>query len=116
MNKVTGENLKNLRKKRNITQLRLATEIGLSQEAISSFESNGTNMKLEYLIKIADFLNTTVDYILERTSNDAPLEEVINKIADQNQNELLNNYIQLNNYQRKDLVWYSEALKNKKDQ
>ena len=116
MNKITGEILRKLRKKRNITQLRLATEIGISQEAISSFESKGTNIKLVYLNKIADFLNTTVDYILERTNNDAPLQEVINQIVDKNQNELLNNYVQLNNYQRKDLVWYSEALKNKKDQ
>ena len=116
MNKITGENLRKLRKKRNITQLRLATEVGISQEAISSFESKGTNIKLIYLNKIADFLNTTVDYILERTNNDSPLQEVINKIVDENQNELLNNYVQLNNYQRKDLVWYSEALKNKKDQ
>ncbi len=111
-----GENLKKIRKKRNITQLRLATEIGLSQEAISSFEKNGTNIKLEYLVKIADFLNTTVDYILERTNNDAPLREVISNIVDNDQNELINNYAQLNNYQRKDLVWYSNALKNKKDQ
>ena len=116
MNNITGENLRNLRKKRNITQLRLATEIGLSQEAISSFENRGSNIKLDYLTKIADFLNTTVDYILERTNNDAPLQEVINNIVDQKQDELLNNYAQLNNYQRKDLVWYSEALKNKKDQ
>lgn len=116
MNDITGENLRKLRKKRNITQLRLATEVGLSQEAISSFESKGTNIKLEYLKRIADFLNTTVDYILERTNNDAPLIEVINNITDKNQNELLNNYVQLNNLQRKDLIWYSEALKNKKDQ
>ena len=116
MNKITGENLKKLRQKRDITQVRLATEIGLSQESISSFESNGTNMKLEYLVRIADFLNTTVDYIIERTNNDAPLREVINNINDENQNQLLNNYSQLNNLQRKDLIWYSEALKNKKDQ
>ncbi len=116
MNKITGENLKRLRKKRNITQVRLATEIGISQEAISSFENKGTNMKIEYLIKIADFLNTTVDYIIERTNNDSPLGEIIREINDNNQEELLNNYVQLNNYQRKDLIWYSEALKNKKDQ
>ena len=116
MNKVTGENLKKLRKKRNITQTRLAIEIGISQEAISSFENHGNNLKLDYLIRIADFLNTTIDYILERTQNDAPLNEVINDIVDEQQTNLLNNYVQLNNYQRKDLVWYSEALKNKKDQ
>ena len=116
MNKVTGENLKKLRKKRNITQTRLAIEIGISQEAISSFENYGNNMKLEYLIRIADFLNTTVDYILERTNNDAPLNEVINDIVDEQQTNLLNNYVQLSTLQKNDLIWYSEALKNKKDQ
>ena len=112
-NKITGENLRKLRKKRNITQTRLATEIGISQEAISGFENKGTNIKIEYLKKIAYFLNTTVDYILECTDNDAPLNEIINTVVDEQQNELLNNYAQLNNYQRKDLVWYSEIIKNK---
>lgn len=116
MNNITGENLRKLRKKRNMTQLRLATEVGISQEAISSFENRGSNIKLEFLIKIADFLNTTVDYILERTNNDAPLREVIKSVVDKQQDELLNNYVQLNNLQRNDLLWYSEALKNKKDQ
>jgi len=116
MNNITGENLRKLRKKRNITQLRLATEVGLSQEAISSFENKGSNIKLDLLIKIADFLNTTVDYILERTNNDAPLREVIKSAVDKQQDELLNNYVQLNNLQRNDLLWYSKALKNKKDQ
>ena len=111
--KVTGENLRKLRKKRNITQTRLATEIGISQEAISGFENNGNNLKIEYLKKMAAFLNTTIDYILECTDNDAPLNEIINNIVDDQQTELLNNYAQLNNLQRKDLVWYSKMIKNK---
>lgn len=111
--KITGENLRKLRKKRNITQTRLATEIGISQEAISGFENKGSNIRIEYLKKIAEFLNTTIDYILERTDNDAPLNEIINTVVDEQQTELLNNYAQLNNYQKKDLIWYSEMIKNK---
>lgn len=111
--RITGENLRKLRKKRNITQTRLATEVGISQEAISGFENKGNNLKLEYLKRIAKFLNTTVDYILECTDNDAPLNEIISSINDKQQTELLNNYALLNNYQRKDLVWYSEMIKNK---
>jgi transcriptional regulator with XRE-family HTH domain len=112
-NKITGENLRKLRKKRNITQTRLAVELGISQEAISGFENKGTSIRIEYLKKMAKFLNTTVDYILECTDNDAPFEERINSIVDEQQNELLNNYAQLNNYQRKDLIWYSEMIKKK---
>lgn len=116
MKEFTGDNLRKLRKKRNITQLRLATELEISQESISGFENKGTNLKIEYLVKMADFLNTTIDYLLERTNNDSPLQEVIANIVDESQNELINNYAQLNNLQRKDLIWYSNALKNKKDQ
>lgn len=116
MNSITGENLRKLREKRNITQLRLASEIGISQESVSHFESNGSNLKLEYLVKIADFLNTSVDYILGRTTKDEPIQEILSKITDKNLDELLNNYAQLNNLQRQDLIWYSDALKNKKDQ
>ena len=116
MNAITGENLRKLRNKRNITQTRLAVELGTSQETISNFENKGSNLSNEHLKNMAKFLNTTIDYLLERTSNDAPLNEVVNNLVDKQLTELLNNYAQLNSYQKKDLLWYSEALKNKKDQ
>ncbi len=105
--------IKELRKKRNITQIRLSIAAEVSQETISAYESNKAEPKMEKLVKIADFLNTTTDYLLGRTDNDAPLSDVMNTIVDEQLNELLNNYAKLNKLQRQDLIWYSNAVENK---
>ncbi len=105
--------IKELRKKRNITQVRLSIAAEVSQETISAYESGKAEPKMEKLVKIADFLNTTTDYLLGRTNDDSSLRDISNQIVDEQLNELLNNYARLNNYQRKDLVWYSGIIENK---
>jgi len=62
---------------------------------------------------MADFLNTSTDYLLGRIENDAPLIDIVNKVSDEQLNELLNNYCLLNNLQRKDLIWYSGIVRKK---
>lgn len=105
--------IKELRKKRNITQIRLSTEIEVSQETISAYENNKAEPKLDKLTKIADFLNTSTDYLLGRTDDDSPLIDLANNIVDEQLNELITNYARLNKLQRKDLVWYSGIVENK---
>jgi len=107
------ERIRLVREKRNITQIRLSIEIGVSQETISAYENGKAEPKLEKLIKIANFLNTTTDYLLGRTNDDTPLSNVVNDIADKQLEELLNNYARLNKLQRKDLIWYSGIIENK---
>ena len=107
------ERLKEIREKRHITQIRLSIAAEVSQETISAYESGKAMPSAETLIKIADFLNTSTDYLLGRIKEDIPLHEISNKIVDKQLNELLNNYARLNNYQRKDLIWYSGIIENK---
>jgi len=105
--------IKELRKKRHITQVRLSTEIEVSQETISAYENGKADPTPEKLIRIANFLNTSTDYLLGRIDDDSPLVDLANNIVDEQLNELINNYARLNNLQRKDLVWYSGIIKNK---
>lgn len=105
--------IKELRKKRKITQIRLNIAAEVSQETISAYENGKAEPKMDKLIRIADFLNTTTDYLLERTDSDAPLNDLTNNVVDEQLNELINNYARLNNLQRKDLIWYSGIIENK---
>lgn len=106
--------IRKLRQKRNITQVRLGTEIEVSQETISAYESGKVEPKLENLIRLADYLNTSTDYLLGRIDNDAPLIDVANNIVDEQLEELLNNYCLLNKLQRNDLIWYSKVVRSRK--
>ena len=61
--------LKELRKKRNISQLKLAMDLQLNQNAISRYETGVREADYSTLIKIADYFDVSIDYLLERTDN-----------------------------------------------
>ena len=61
--------LKELRKKRNISQLKLALDLNMNQNSISRYENMEREADYETLIKFADYFNVSIDYLLERTNN-----------------------------------------------
>lgn len=61
--------LKELRKSKGISQLRLATELNTTQNTISRYETGEREPGIAELIKIAEYFNISVDYLLERTDN-----------------------------------------------
>lgn len=61
--------LKELRKKRNITQLKLAMDLGMNQNAISRYETGEREADYKTLIALADYFDVTIDYLLERTDD-----------------------------------------------
>jgi len=63
--------LKELRKKRGISQLKLAMDLNMNQNSISRYESGEREAGYSVLIKIADYFNVSIDYLLERTENPA---------------------------------------------
>ena len=61
--------LKELRKSRNISQLKLAMELNMNQNTISRYETGEREAGYAELIALADYFNVSIDYLLERTSN-----------------------------------------------
>lgn len=61
--------LKELRKSKGISQLKLAMDINTSQNTISRYENGEREPGINELIKLADYFNVSVDYLLERTDN-----------------------------------------------
>ena len=61
--------LKKLRKKKGISQLRLATDLNTTQNTISRYETGEREPGIDELIKIADYFNVSVDYLIGRTEN-----------------------------------------------
>lgn len=59
--------LKELRKEKNITQIKLAMELNMSQNTISRYETGERQAGYDELIKIADYFNVSIDYLLGRT-------------------------------------------------
>ncbi len=61
--------LKELRKAKGISQLRLAVELNMNQNSISRYESGAREADYATLIKLGDYFNVSIDYLLERTDN-----------------------------------------------
>ncbi len=61
--------LKEIRKAKGISQIRLAIDLNTSQNTISRYETGEREPGINELIKIADYFNVSVDYLLGRTDN-----------------------------------------------
>ena len=61
--------LKELRKSRGISQLRLAMDLSLNQNSISRYETGEREADYATLIKLADYFHVSIDYLLERTDD-----------------------------------------------
>ncbi len=82
------ENLRKIREKRNINQLKIAMDIGITQESISKYETGNAFPSKDVLIKLADYLNCSIDYLLDRTDNPN-----LNKDSSNTENENVENLI-----------------------
>ena len=71
--KIEAENidmrLKELRKSRNISQIKLAMDLNMNQNSISRYETGEREADYATLIAIADYFDVSIDYLLERTEN-----------------------------------------------
>lgn len=61
--------LKEIRKSRGISQLKMAFDLNTNQNTISRYETGEREPGITELIKIADYFNISIDYLLERTDN-----------------------------------------------
>ena len=77
-------NLQTLRKKRGYKQIKVAMDLDTTQETISSYETGRVFPYIDMLIKLADYYNTSIDYILCRTKYDLPINDIKpNNISDE---------------------------------
>ncbi len=61
--------LKELRKQRRLSQLKLAMDLNMNQNSISRYENGEREADYATLIKLADYFDVSVDYLLGRTDN-----------------------------------------------
>ena len=62
--------LKKLRKTRNISQLKLALDLSMNQNTISRYENMEREADYETLIRLADYFDVSIDYLLGRTEKE----------------------------------------------
>ena len=61
------QRIRDLREDRDLTQKQVAQMLGMSQTGYSKYETGENDIPTIVLIKLADFYQTSTDYILGRT-------------------------------------------------
>ncbi len=63
------KNLRAIREDKDIKQKELAAYLNVSQNTYSQYETGIISLTAEVLIKLADYYNVSIDYLLDRTDN-----------------------------------------------
>jgi len=66
---ILNQRLKSLRVQNNVTQQKVADALGVTVGNVQKFEYGTAKPKLENVIKLADFFNVSLDYLVGRTDN-----------------------------------------------
>ena len=72
------QRIRDLREDADLKQKQLCALLRCSQQTYSDYECGKTDIPTEALILLADFYNTSTDYLLGRTNNPLPLFDLPN--------------------------------------
>ena len=61
--------IRDLREDRDMNQTEVAKLLGMSQTGYSKYETGEHDIPTAILVKLADYYNVSVDYLLGRTNN-----------------------------------------------
>ena len=86
------KNLKLLRNEKGISQQQLANVLGISQQSINKYENHDVEPDISTLIAMADYFNTSVDFLIGRYDNKRLSEFKIKE----SEKTLISDYRQLN--------------------
>ncbi|MBR1707607.1 MAG: helix-turn-helix transcriptional regulator [Clostridia bacterium] len=85
-------NLKLLRKEFGISQQRLADAIGVSQPSINKYENHNIEPEIEILKRLADYFNTSIDYIVGHTDVKRKMERTEDYSLNEGEASLITKY------------------------
>lgn len=94
------KNLKLLRELTAVSQKQVAQAIGVSQQSINKYENHNIEPDIETLIRIADFFDTSVDYLVGHTAIRRKIENVTLYELNAEERKLVDKYRKLSKKQR----------------
>lgn len=56
--------LREIRKKRNLNQQRVALDLNITREALSHYENGRRDPSLAMLVRLSEYFNVSIDYLI----------------------------------------------------
>ena len=88
-----NEQLTKLRKRNNITQIELANLMNVKQYVISSWETGRSEPNISQIIRLSDIFKIPTDYLLDRSIIIASSENEFNKVIENINKDIKDDYI-----------------------
>lgn len=89
------KNLKKLRETHGLSQQKFANIFSLSQQSVYKYENDISEPNLQTLTEIADYFNTSVDYLIDHTDNSSPADNRMEDSLTFEEKELIEHYRRL---------------------
>lgn len=96
-----NNNFVQILQERNITAYKISKETGISQGRMNEYKSGKTMPTVENLVKIADYLECSIDFLLGRTG------------TDENEIQLISDFRMLNDEGKEDVLDYAHHATTK---
>ena len=84
--------LRELRQKSGLSQQQLADILVISQQSVNKYENHNVEPDIATLIAMADYFNTSVDYLIGNTDIDHLIETVTKFDLNKDEEALMKNY------------------------
>ena len=101
-------NLKEIREEKNLQQKEIAKFLNRTPACISSWETGKTEPSIEDLVKLADLLEVSLDYLLSRTNENNFVEEI--REYSPLQKKMLSLFDKLTHEDRNQVIGFMQAL------
>ncbi len=69
------QRIQDLRIDSDLSQKKIGEILHISQRSYSHYETGSRNIPIEMLIRLADYYDTTIDYLVGRTDNKEPIND-----------------------------------------
>lgn len=109
------DNLRTMRENIRLSQQRVAEQIGspLTQQKLHAYEAGTYEPDIAMLKTLADFYETTVDYLVGHTDNPRRIEPVEEYALSAEEQTLMNRYRGLRPNQKQSLALFLNTLEDK---
>ncbi|MBQ8835943.1 MAG: helix-turn-helix transcriptional regulator [Clostridia bacterium] len=104
------KNLRLLRVRAGLSQKQLAEIINVSQQSINKYENHEVEPTLETLGVIADYFDTSIDFLVGRTELESKIEEVHELDLNAEEAKLITNYRALSKKEKNSVQLLAESL------
>ncbi len=94
-----GEQIKNLRMNKKLSQVDLAKCLGVTKQSVSNWENENIMPSIDMLVKIASYFSVTTDYLLGLSEQHSLNTEGLNELQITHIQEIINDIVSLKSHE-----------------